>query len=156
MSDRAEHYKTALGHFGRQEFAEAIEAYRRALEVSPDWTEALHGLAMAQMQSGQVDEAIETGRRIVELDDHDAFAHTSLSLFYQRKSAVYEERANAKKAAGTLTDEELEGLKEKARAMIEAAEAEGAKARMIAWKEELKTNPDAPPPGPAGSMDVIQ
>ncbi len=39
---------------------------------------------------------------------------------------------------------------------IEDAEREGAKARMISWKEELKKNPDAPPPGPAGSMDVIQ
>ena len=39
---------------------------------------------------------------------------------------------------------------------IEEAEKEGAKARMLSWKEELKKNPDAPPPGPAGSMDVIQ
>ena len=43
-----------------------------------------------------------------------------------------------------------------ARVALEEAEAEGAKARMIAWKEELKTTPDAPPPGPAGNLDVIQ
>jgi len=27
---------------------------------------------------------------------------------------------------------------------------------MLSWKQELKANPNAPPPGPAGSMDVIQ
>ncbi len=126
MSERVEHYKKALGLFGENKFLEAIEEYRSCLEETPDWTDGLHGLAMAQMHAGLLDEAIATGLRIVELDSNDAFAHTSLSMFYQRKG------------------------------MIEEAEREAAKARMISWKEELKSNPDAPPPGPAGSMNVIQ
>lgn len=126
MSERLEHYKQGLKLFGENKFPEAIEAYRACLAEDPDWTEGLHGLAMAQMHAGLIDDAIATGLRIVELDKNDAFAHTSLSMFYQRKN------------------------------MIEEAEKEAAKARMISWKEELKTNPDAVPPGPAGSMDVIQ
>ena len=126
MSDRLEHYKKGMQLFGENKFTEAIEAYQQSLAEDPDWTEGLHGLAMAQMHAGLLDEAIATGKRIVELDANDAFAHTSLSMFYQRKN------------------------------MIEEAEKEAAKARMISWKEELKTNPDAAPPGPAGSMDVIQ
>ena len=39
---------------------------------------------------------------------------------------------------------------------IEAAEKEGAEARTISWKEELKENPDAPPPAEPGSMNVVQ
>ena len=119
MSDALEPYKRGLALFGENKHAEAIVAYQEALSLHPDWTDAMHALAMANMHLGELDEAIRIGLRIVELDPNDAFAHTSLSIFYQRKG------------------------------MIEEAEKEGAKARMIAWKEELKTNPDAPPPGPA-------
>jgi len=133
-------YLEGLKLFGEQKHREAIEAYERSLVAAPDWTEALHGKAMALMHLGEYDAAIVVGERICELDANDAFAHTSLSMFYQRKSAVAE-------AAG---DEAA------AKELIDRAEAEGAKARMLSWKEELKKNPNAPPPGPAGSMDVIQ
>ena len=119
-------YLEGLALFGKDEHDAALVKYDEALALDPDWTEALHGKAMALMRLERYDEAIEVGLRIVELDPNDAFAHTSLSMFYQRKG------------------------------MIEEAEAEGAKARMISWKEELKTNPDARPPGPAGSLDVVQ
>lgn len=126
MTDRMTHYKEGMTLYGQDKHAEAIEAYEKALGLSPDWTEALHGLAMAYMHKGDLDQAIKVGLRIVELDPEDAFAHTSLSMFYQRKG------------------------------LIEEAEKEGAKARMAAWKKDLKDNPDAPPPGPAGSMPVVQ
>lgn len=124
MPTKEEHYQAGLKLFGEQKHAEAIAEYRAALELEPDWTDGLHALSMAQMHAGQLDEAIETGKRIVELDKNDAFAHTSLSMFYMRKG------------------------------LIDEAEAEGAKARMISWKEELKSNPNAAPPGPAGSLPV--
>ena len=135
-----QYYLEGLKLYGEQNHGEAIAAYERALAVKPDWTDAMHGLAMAHMHNGTVDEAIEIGLRICELDKEDAFAHTSLSMFYQRKAAGFEEAGDA----------------EQSLAMIDAAEKEGAKARMLSWKQDLKENPDAPPPGPAGSMDVIQ
>jgi len=126
MDERTELYMKGLALFGEGKCAEAIEAYSKALEVSPGWTDAMHGLAMAYMNENRLDDAIRVGNEIVAIDPNDAFAHTSLSMFYQRKD------------------------------MIDEAEKEAAKARMISWKEELKKNPDAAPPGPAGSMDVIQ
>ena len=126
MSDALEHYKKGLELFGQDKHKEAIAEYEKALAVKPGWTDAMHALAMAHMSQGTLDDAIRIGNEIVALDSNDAFAHTSLSMFYQRKG------------------------------MIEEAEKEAAKARMISWKEELKKNPNAPPPGPAGSMDVIQ
>ena len=135
-----EHYMEGLRLYGEQDHANSVQAYEKALELAPEWTDAMHGLAMASMHAGAVDRAIEVGKRICELDPKDAFAHTSLSMFYQRKSVVAREAGDAE---GSM-------------AYIEEAEKEGAKARMIAWKEELKNNPDAPPPGPAGSMEVIQ
>lgn len=126
MSDALELYKKGLSQFGKGEFEDAVATYDEALAVKPDWSEALHGKAMALMKAGRLDDAIATGKRIVEIEPNDAFAHTSLSIFYQRKG------------------------------MIEEAEKEAAKARMISWKEELKKNPNAPPPGPAGGMNVVQ
>lgn len=140
MSDRIEHYKQGLAHFGQNEFTEAIECYGRALEEDNDWVDVLHALAMAQMNSGDGDAAVVTGLRIVELDPADAFAHTSLSIFYMRLS----------------NDAEKGGDEAEAKRLIDLAEKEGAEARMISWKEELKNNPDAAPPGPAGSMNVVQ
>ncbi|HVS11331.1 MAG TPA: tetratricopeptide repeat protein [Planctomycetota bacterium] len=125
-SKRNEHYMRGLQLYGENRHREAIEEYRKALELSPDWTEALHGISLAHMHLGELDDAIRVGQRIVELDPDDAFAHTSLSMFFQRKG------------------------------MIPEAENEAAKARMIAWKEELKKNPNAPPPGPPGGMNVVQ
>lgn len=119
-------YLEGLALFGEERHEEAIAKYEESLQVDPAWTEPMHGKAMALMQLERYDEAIELGLKIVELDPDDAFAHTSLSIFYQRKG------------------------------LIDEAEAEGAKARMISWKEELKSNPDARPPGPAGNLDVFQ
>jgi Flp pilus assembly protein TadD len=124
MPTKEEHYQKGLGLFGQQKHEDAIAEYRAALALDPEWTEGLHALAMAQMHAGKLDDAIETGKRIVELDKEDPFAHTSLSMFYMRKG------------------------------MVDEAEKEGAKARMLSWKQELKTNPNAVPPGPAGSLPV--
>ena len=126
VGDRLEHYKRGLALFGEGRHDDAIAEYERALELSPEWTDAMHGLAIAHMNAGRLDEAIRVGKRIVELDPEDPFAHTSLSMFYQRKG------------------------------MIDEAEAEGARARMVAWKRELKQNPDAPPPDVPGGIDVTQ
>ncbi len=140
MSEGLEHYKQGLSHFGQNEFVEAIECYNRALEGDPDWVDVLHALAMAQMNSGDGEAAVATGKRVVELDPNDAFAHTSLSIFYMRLS----------------NDAEKAGDEAEARRLIELAEKEGSEARMISWKEELKENPDAPPPAAPGSMNVVQ
>jgi tetratricopeptide (TPR) repeat protein len=126
MSDRKTHYLAGLKLFGNEKHAEAIEEYKKALELSPDWLDAMHAMATSQSKLGRHDEAIATVLRIIELDPEDAFAYTSLSIFYQRKGLIPE------------------------------AESAAAKARMINWKQELKSNPNAPPPGPPGNMNVVQ
>ena len=126
MSNHIEHYKRGLGLFGQQKNEEAAEAFREALEAKPDWLDAMHALATAQSKLGRQDEALATIARVIELDPDDPFAYTSQSIFLQRKGLIPE------------------------------AEAASAKARMASWKQELKKNPNAPPPGPAGGMTVVQ
>ena len=126
MTTHIEHYKRGLALFGQQKNEDAAAAFRQALEVKPDWLDALHALATAQSKLGRQDDALTTIARVIELDPEDPFAYTSQSIFLQRKGLVPE------------------------------AEAASAKARMASWKQELKKNPKAPPPGPAGSMPVVQ
>jgi tetratricopeptide (TPR) repeat protein len=87
---------------------EAMEAYKKALEVDPNYGEALHALAMCYANLDRLDEAIEVGKKLIQVSPDDELAHTSLSIFYQRKG------------------------------MIAEAEEVGAKARTLGWKRELQ------------------
>lgn len=126
MADAKTHYLAGLKFFGQNKFEEAIVEYTQALAAKPDWTDAMNALATAESKLGRHEAAIATIERAIALDPNDAFAFTSLSIFLQRMGKIPE------------------------------AETAAAKARMISWKEELKKNPNAPPPKGAGEMNVVQ
>ncbi len=117
MADSAlEHYKRGLSFYGQKKYAEAVGEHEKALELRPDWTDCLQALGMAQMNQGALDDALATLTRVTELAPEDPLAFTSLSMALQRKDR------------------------------IEDAEKAQAQARLLSWKQELKTNPKAPPP----------
>lgn len=118
-------YIEGIQAFGRGEHDVAVERYHASLAVRPDDTEVLNALSMALMGLERFEEAVEIGNKVVELDPDDPMIHTSLSMIYQRMGK------------------------------IEEAEAEAAKHRMKSWKQELKANPNAPPPED-GDFKVIQ
>ena len=57
-----------------------------------------HGIAMAYADKGMFDEAIVWGQKLAELTPDDTLAHTSLSMFYQRKGMIAEAEAEGAKA----------------------------------------------------------
>ena len=101
-------YYSALDHYAEGRLKEAIAEYNAAIASDPTFLDAMHGLARAYQDSDEFDKAIEVAKRIVEIDPDDVLAHTSLSILYQRKG------------------------------MVPEAEAEGAKARVLGWKQQLK------------------
>ena len=103
-----DHYYAALDFMAEGDLEKALTAYRESLAADPTFTEAMHGLARALQDQQRYDEAIEIANRITEIDPDDVLAHTSLSVLYQKKG------------------------------MIAEAEAEGAKARVLGWKQQLK------------------
>lgn len=108
-SQQAEdHYYAAIDLVADGHHDEAVEEYRKALAADPAFTDALHGLSRALQDLNRLDEAIEVSKRISELDPDDVLAHTSLSILYQKKG------------------------------MVPEAEAEGNKARVLGWKQQLK------------------
>ena len=94
--------------FAEGKYAEAIAAYNEALALDPGLVDALHGLAMAHAEAGDLDRAIAAAKRITEVCADDPLGYTSLSMFYQR--------------AGRIED----------------AEAAANQARVLEWKRELK------------------
>jgi Flp pilus assembly protein TadD len=92
-------YKQAFDAFVAGRVDEAVAGYRRAVAEDPALAIAWNGLAMALAQQGDLDGAIEAGRRLVELEPDEALGHTSLSIFYQRKGMIRE--AEDEKATAT-------------------------------------------------------
>lgn len=103
-----DHYYAGLDLMADGKLEEAVASYRKSLAADPTFTEAMHGLARALQDLERYDEAISVAQNITEIDADDVLAHTSLSVLYQKKG------------------------------MIPEAEAEGAKARVLGWKQQLK------------------
>jgi tetratricopeptide (TPR) repeat protein len=103
-----DHYYAALDLMADGKLNEAVQAYNESLAADPTFTEAMHGLARALQDLERYDDAIAVAQRIAEIDPDDVLAHTSLSVLYQKKG------------------------------MIPEAEAEGGKARVLGWKQQLK------------------
>ncbi|MGH7856967.1 MAG: tetratricopeptide repeat protein [Candidatus Binatia bacterium] len=98
MATAEEIYDAAIELFAEGKHAEAIDAYRKALEIDPGFLDALHGLAIAQAENGDLAAAIETAKRIIESSPDDPLGYTSLSMFYQRNGQIAEAEAAAGQA----------------------------------------------------------
>ncbi|MFZ0584484.1 MAG: tetratricopeptide repeat protein [Candidatus Acidiferrales bacterium] len=103
-----DHYYAGIDLFGEGKLAEAIAEYTWALELNPQFSDALHGLAQAYHAQQDFDRTIETARRILALDPEDILAWTTISRAYQRKG------------------------------MVPEAEEAGNKARILGWKQQLR------------------
>ena len=78
--------------------AEAMACFDRCLAIDPDYVDAMLGKAMVHLSRGEFEDAIQCGKRIVELTPDDILAHTNLSVFYQRAGRIAEAEAAAAKA----------------------------------------------------------
>jgi tetratricopeptide (TPR) repeat protein len=101
-------YYAALDLYAEGQHEQAVAEYQKSIAADPTFADALHGLARTYQDMNKLDEAIEVSKKIAELEPDDVLAHTSLSILYQKKG------------------------------MIPEAEAEGNKARVLGWKQQLR------------------
>lgn len=116
MANAEELYDQGLTYFGEGQHADAVRVLTEALALDPDNAEIVRALAMTNFHMTHYDEAIKWGHRLTELLPDDVLARTSLSMAYMKKG------------------------------LIKEAEHEGAQARILGWKEQLKNPP--PPAAP--------
>lgn len=94
----------------------ALETLRRAVEAQPDSFEALHALAEVLLSVRRLDEALRAAEQAHTLRPDDLFINTSLSRIHMERG----DKATAEKF--------------------------GARAKVLSWKDELKTPPPSEPP----------
>jgi len=83
-------YRRGFEHFANDRHDEAIALYEQALRLDPGLAIAWNGLSLAHRQKGDLEAAIEAGRRLIELEPDDALSHTNLSILYQRRGMIPE------------------------------------------------------------------
>jgi len=105
---KEELFEKAVDAFSEDRLEESVDFYKKALEIDPNYSDALHGLVMSLSKPGRHEEAIATAQKLIEIDNDDVLAHTSLSMFYL------------------------------AQGQIEAAEKEGNLAKILGWKQDLR------------------
>ncbi len=108
MAKAEDLYDRGVDLFAEGKYEEAISAYREALALDGGFVDALHGLAMAYAEKGDLPAAIETAKQITQAAPDDPLGYTSLSMFLQRAGQIPE------------------------------AEAAANQARVLEWKQELK------------------
>jgi tetratricopeptide (TPR) repeat protein len=108
MPTAEELYDRGVDLFAEGKYDEAIAAYGEALGMDPGFVDALHGLAMAHAEKGDLEAAIAAAKRITEASADDPLGYTGLSMLYQRAGRIAE------------------------------AEAAANQARVLEWKQELK------------------
>jgi tetratricopeptide (TPR) repeat protein len=98
MATTEEHYDRGVDLFAEGKYEEAIVAYNEALSSDPGFVDALHGLAMAYAEKGDLEAAISAAKRATEASPDDPLGFTGLSMLYQRAGRIAEAEAAANQA----------------------------------------------------------
>jgi tetratricopeptide (TPR) repeat protein len=96
--DAEAHFNLGYAYHDSGKYKEAIESYKQAIRIDPDYAEAHNGLGFAYGESGKHQEAIESFKQAVKIDPDNAFAHAGLGVAYGELDK-YEEAIEAYKQA---------------------------------------------------------
>jgi len=102
-------YYDAVDAMANGNLPAAVEKSRAAIDADDTFVDAWHGLIRSLQDMGNLEEALSTALRLAALEPDDVLVHTRLSILYQMQGKISE------------------------------AEAESAKARILGWKQELKS-----------------
>ncbi len=83
-----EHLNQGFKHFSNQEYDNAIECFREAINLDANFDTAYNALAEAYNKSGRLENAIEAAKKMVEISPNDPFSHTALSRLYVQKGLI--------------------------------------------------------------------
>ncbi len=85
-----EHLNQGFKSFGAQDFSSAEIAFKKALELDPDFDLALNALCEVYNKSGKLDEALNIAKKLVRVTPRDPVAHAALSRIYMQKGMIQE------------------------------------------------------------------
>jgi tetratricopeptide (TPR) repeat protein len=103
----------ALDAMAAGDAAGAVSSFERVLAIDPRHAEARHGMVRALEDAGRVEEALRVTEQLIAEDPDDVLAVTRLSMLYQHQGKIAE------------------------------AEAAAARAKILGWKQELRSGVSA-------------
>ncbi len=92
----------------RRMYDQAVQAYAKALELAPDYAEAMVGMGDARQAKGQYDEAIQDYRKALQLEPENARVHFGLGKIYYNEKQLYHEAVAEYQQAISLDPKLLE------------------------------------------------
>jgi protein O-mannosyl-transferase len=117
---------------------EAIEQYRKALEIMPDYTDALNNLGLALAARGQIDAAMAQYRKALEIDPDFADTHYNLGILLDGLGRTDEAIAEYQKTL-EINPDFAEAHNNLGNALIARGQPDAAYAQFMT---ALKLNPD--------------
>jgi tetratricopeptide (TPR) repeat protein len=96
---KMEFYQQGMELFSEDRLEEAIASLERAIEIDPEFGDALHAIAMSYYHLNRLDEAVDYGERLRKAEPDNIHAYTSLSMFYNAKGFIEKAEAMAARAA---------------------------------------------------------
>ena len=100
---------SALGYTYEQqkEYKQAVEAYRKSVDLDHDNLDAVRGLAQNLMNDGQTDAALEQYKVIVDADPSDAQTYMRIAEI-DRRNGKFDQATGALKKAAVIVPDSLE------------------------------------------------
>ena len=108
----------------RGQVDEAIDHYRKALKIKPDFAEAHINLGNALARRGQVDEAISHYRKALEIKPENAEAHNNFGVVLAGHGQVDEALQHFQKALDLASAGKDKALADVVRAQIRLLQSE--------------------------------
>lgn len=99
-NDERAHFNLGGYYFGQQDFAKAIEHYKKAAELAPTYSGAFNILGYAYRQSGDNASAEAAFKKYIELIPNDPNPYDSLAELYLKMGRFDESIVQYKKALG--------------------------------------------------------
>jgi tetratricopeptide (TPR) repeat protein len=103
MKKQSEEVKTlftqGLDFAGKNQYPEAIDAFKKALEKDPEQPNIWANLGDTQAKAGKMDEAVASFQKAISIKPDDAGLHQNLGVLYGKVGKSAEAEAEFKKAA---------------------------------------------------------
>ena len=98
-------YMSGMSKFVQQDFSGAIDKFKEAILIKPDYGDVYQAMAHCYEKLEDFDSALKYAKQAVAHNPDDFLAHTSLSMFYQRKGLIAE--AEKEKALAAKLQENI-------------------------------------------------
>lgn len=85
---KEERYLQGMERFAEDDLPRAIESFQKALEIDPEYGDALHAIAMCYYHQKDFAGAVKYGEQFRQADPQNTLAYTSLSMFYNARGLI--------------------------------------------------------------------